>query len=151
MYVNVSIHDYLRALMGFHKWNTTFTLDACVPINDPTDSKKDYVPRGIGNQITVEFNLLYCFHCAISAKDEKYTEDFMIENYKKYLSPDKSWDPKNMSLDHFFKAMKSSAYESKTEPQPVPWQQVFGLSQQDEVKFTRNETAGLFDDQKMVD
>lgn len=56
-----------------------------------------------------------------------------------------------MSLDHFFKAMKSSVYESKTEPQPEPWQQVLGLSQQDEVKFTWNETTGLFNDQKMVD
>ena len=55
-----------------------------------------------------------------------------------------------MSLDHFFKAMKVSAYELKTEPQPEPWQQVLGLSQQDDVKFTRNETTGLFDDQKMV-
>ena len=90
MYVNVSIHEYLRALMGFHKWNTTFTLDPRVPINDPTDSKKDYVPRGIGNQVTVEFNLLHRFHCAISAKDENYTKDFTIEKYKKCLSPDKS-------------------------------------------------------------
>ena len=152
MYVNVSIHDYLRALMGFHQWNTTFTLDPRVPINDPTDSKKDHVPRGIGNQVTVEFNLLYRFHCAISAKDEKYTEDFMIENYKRILSPDETWDPKNMSLDQFFKVSKVLAYESDIKkPKPEPWQQVFGLSQQDEFKFIRNDTTGLFDDQKMVD
>ena len=56
-----------------------------------------------------------------------------------------------MSLDQFFRAMKSSACESYTESQPEPWQQVFRLSQQDKVKFTRNETTGLFDDQKMVD
>ena len=62
MYVNVSIHDYLRALMGFHQYDTTFTLDPRVAINDPKDSKKDIVSRGIGNQVTVEFNLLYRFH-----------------------------------------------------------------------------------------
>ena len=33
-------------------------------------------PQGVGNQVALEFNLIYRWHCAISAKDEKWTEDF---------------------------------------------------------------------------
>src|SRR5438128_2618531 len=99
MYVNISIHDYLRALMGFHKFNTTFTLDPRIAINDPG---KEVISRGIGNQVTVEFNLLYRFHCAISQSDEQWAETLIKEDYGKYvLGTDKaetiaSWDPKTM-------------------------------------------------------
>lgn len=29
MYIQISIHDYLRALMGFHNFDTNFTLGKC--------------------------------------------------------------------------------------------------------------------------
>lgn len=61
--------------MSFHQYNTSFTLDPRTAIDEA--GKKDAVSRGIGNQATVEFNPLYRFHCAISEKDEKYTEDYM--------------------------------------------------------------------------
>src|SRR4051812_18064005 len=109
MYVNISIHDYLRALMGFHNFNTTFTLDPRVTINDPG---REALSRGLGNQVTVEFNLLYRFHCAISSEDEKWTEELIREDYGEYVvgkdkvGKDKEaeiakWDPKTMSLRDF--------------------------------------------------
>ena len=44
MYIQVSVHDYLRALMGFHQFDTNFTLD---PRSD-FDQKK--TTRGIGKK-----------------------------------------------------------------------------------------------------
>lgn len=35
------------------------------------------VPRGIGNQVSAEFNLLYRFHSVISRRDEKWTNEFL--------------------------------------------------------------------------
>lgn len=85
-------------------------------------------------------------------KDEKYTEDFMIENYKKYLVPEgQPWDPKTMTLNQFFKAMQMAQMESKGKKTTEPWEQVFGLSEKDEVKFTRNKITKLFNDQQMVE
>ena len=91
-------------------------------------------------------------HSAISMKDEKYTEDFMIENYKKYLVPGgEPWDPKTMTLNQFFKAMQMAQIESSGKEKTEPWDQVFGLSEKDEVKFTRNNITKLFNDKQMVE
>ncbi len=71
--------------MGFHNYDTNFTLDPRVDMKDHKN-----VSRGLGNQVTVEFNLLYRFHCAISLRDEKYTEEFMRGTFQKA----QGWDPK---------------------------------------------------------
>ncbi|KAK2051536.1 linoleate diol synthase [Colletotrichum caudatum] len=109
MYVNISVHDYLRVLMGFHQFDTNFTLD---PRKD-FDQKK--TTRGIGNQVTVEFNLIYRFHCAISLRDEKYVEDLMKATYG-IEKPDR------VSLPEFLKAM-SYGKQKHVEP----WEVTFGI------------------------
>ena len=138
LYIQVSIHDYLRALMGFHQFNTNFTLDPRLDINHRS------VSRGIGNQVTVEFNLLYRFHCAITQKDEAYTEDFMTESFK-------FADPKNVPLDQFISAMaKAAGYSEANKAEPCDI--TFGLKNKlkPEANFRRNPVTGLFDDQQMV-
>ncbi|KAK2616823.1 hypothetical protein QQS21_000200 [Conoideocrella luteorostrata] len=119
MYIQVSVHDYLRALMGFHQFNTNFTLDPRADF----DQKK--TSRGIGNQVTVEFNLLYRFHCAISLKDEAYTEEFMqtVLGFK---------DPSNTPLPVFLQTMaavKQKAAEDKKKGKKdlEPWEVTFGI------------------------
>ncbi|KAF6236438.1 hypothetical protein HO173_005219 [Letharia columbiana] len=84
--------------MGFHRYNTSFTLDPRIAIDEA--GKKDAVSRGIGNQVTVEFNLLYRFNCAISEKDEQYTEDYMRQAYGAYFPT--GWDPRTMTLPQFY-------------------------------------------------
>ena len=140
VYVNVSIHDYLRALMGFHQYNTNFTLDPRVAMTDHQN-----VSRGLGNQVTVEFNLLYRFHCAISLKDEQYTESFIKEAEKVLNQP--VTDPKSLSMRQF--ATLAAAMGQKTTEDPSL--QEFGLKNSPTQNFTRNTITGLFDDQKMID
>ncbi|KAK0648984.1 heme peroxidase-domain-containing protein [Cercophora newfieldiana] len=139
MYIQISIHDYLRALMGFHQFNTNFTLD---PRVHETTAKT--VSRGIGNQVTVEFNLLYRFHCAISVKDEAYTEEFMREMFHK----SKEWDPKDLPLDQFLGEMQESrARDAGCAKEPED--QEFGLKTGPN-HFQRNPVTKLFDDKQMV-
>ena len=102
------------------------------------------VSRGLGNQVTVEFNLLYRFHCAISQKDEKYTEDFMKETMReKSLS---NQDPENLSLREFGLLTPKTSQADKEKP----WLQEFGLKNSDTQTFKRNTITGLFDDQQMI-
>ncbi|KAI1036313.1 hypothetical protein LB503_003460 [Fusarium chuoi] len=130
MYIQISVHDYLRALMGFHQFDTNFTLDPRADF----DQKK--TSRGIGNQVTVEFNLLYRFHCAISLKDEKYTEDFM-KNVLHFR------DPSNTSLPEFLgtmAAVKQKAAEDHKygKREPEPWEVTFGIPDDDDKTATSN-------------
>ncbi|KAK2042413.1 linoleate diol synthase [Colletotrichum somersetense] len=127
MYVNISIHDYLRALMGFHQFNTDFTLD---PRKD-FDQKK--TTRGIGNQVTVEFNLLYRFHCAISLRDETYVKEYM----KAVLGIE---DPDHLSLPQFLKA--SASEKQKAMKPEEPWQVTFGIPRFPDVKTTLGSEDG---------
>lgn len=132
MYIQISVHDYLRALMGFHQFDTNFTLDPRADF----DQKK--TSRGIGNQVTVEFNLLYRFHCAISLNDEKYTEEYMRKSM--------GLDPDHVSLGDFLKVMAFA----KTLPPKEPWEVTFGISNTPH-EFTRNPVTNLFDDEKMIE
>lgn len=149
MYIQIAIHDYLRALMGFHQWDTNFTLDPRSEIDHRN------VSRGIGNQVTVEFNLMYRFHCAISVRDEEYTRKFMKKSLL-IAEPDK------LTLEGFQKTMEQVGKWQKANPKE-PWEAEFGIQQnhndQDgkygeyeaELDFRRNPVTGLFDDQQMID
>ncbi|KAK3364554.1 hypothetical protein B0T25DRAFT_576792 [Lasiosphaeria hispida] len=141
LYIQVSIHDYLRALMGFHQYDTNFTLD---PRLHETNAKS--LSRGLGNQVTVEFNLLYRFHCAISDKDEEYTEEFMREMFDK----GEEWNPKGLPLNDFMRLMGQSRAKDAQKKHLEPWEIGFGLETGPR-SFKRNKVTGLFDDQKMVD
>ncbi|KAF4774550.1 linoleate diol synthase [Colletotrichum scovillei] len=80
LYINISLHDYLRAITNTHHSKSDWTLDPRVEINKQFDS--DGVPRGVGNQVSVEFNLLYRFHSCISKKDEKWIDGFFGKIFK---------------------------------------------------------------------
>lgn len=77
LYVNISLHDYLRAITNTHHTKSDWTLDPRVDIGKQYDGEG--VPRGVGNQVSVEFNLLYRFHSCISKKDERWINDFFLK------------------------------------------------------------------------
>ncbi|KAK6537517.1 hypothetical protein TWF694_011700 [Orbilia ellipsospora] len=116
LYINISIHDYLRALMGLHQWNTTFTLDPRLEV-DKKDGKEG-LARGIGNQVSVEFNMLYRFHCAIGSGDEGWMNTLIRKTYGQKLvelgeakdaqgnlikdvADLANWDPRTMTSDQY--------------------------------------------------
>ncbi|KAI0508307.1 heme peroxidase [Xylaria bambusicola] len=77
LYVNISLHDYLRAITNTHHSKSDWTLDPRVDITKQYDGEG--VPRGVGNQVSVEFNLLYRFHSCISKKDEGWINNFFLK------------------------------------------------------------------------
>ncbi|KAK1777626.1 heme peroxidase-domain-containing protein [Copromyces sp. CBS 386.78] len=150
IYIQVSIHDYLRALMGFHQYDTNFTLDPRV-----NQSKAKEVSRGLGNQVTVEFNLLYRFHCAISLGDEDYLEKYLEEEFAKKSQPD--WNPKEMGLQEFLMEMGQVRARAKNDPVIEPCDIEFGLKNKDgdetreKMAFKRDPITRLFKDEQMVE
>ncbi|RDW75784.1 hypothetical protein BP5796_06605 [Coleophoma crateriformis] len=78
LYINVILLDYLRTIVGLNRVSSTWTLDPRVEMN------KDETPRGLGNQCSAEFNLVYRWHSCISERDEKWSEEL----YQKVFGKD---------------------------------------------------------------
>ncbi|OTA83095.1 hypothetical protein M434DRAFT_16794 [Hypoxylon sp. CO27-5] len=77
LYINICLHDYLRAITNTHHSKSDWTLDPRVAINKQFDGEG--APRGVGNQVSVEFNLLYRFHSCISKRDERWINGFFLK------------------------------------------------------------------------
>ncbi|KAF4549621.1 Linoleate 10R-lipoxygenase-like protein [Elsinoe fawcettii] len=85
LYMNITLIDYVRTIINLNRSNTTWTLDPRVKMGDSL-FHKDGTPRGIGNQVSVEFNLVYRWHSAISERDEAWTENLFRDMFKKSSS-----------------------------------------------------------------
>ena len=57
LYMNVTLLDYLRTIVNLNRSNTTWTLDPRVEM-DKKAAGDEYAPRGGGNQVSCEFNLV---------------------------------------------------------------------------------------------
>ncbi|KAI8959978.1 heme peroxidase [Daldinia sp. FL1419] len=77
LYINVSLHDYIRAITNTHHSKSDWTLDPRVEMDKQFDGEG--APRGVGNQVSAEFNLLYRFHSCISKKDERWINGFFLK------------------------------------------------------------------------
>lgn len=55
--------------------DSSWILDPREPFSEVFDNKAD-LPMGTGNQVSVEFNFIYRWHANVSAKDEKWTQNF---------------------------------------------------------------------------
>ena len=79
MYINITLYDYLRTIVNLNRSNTTWTLDP--RMDKPKQFANDGTPRGVGNQVSAEFNLCYRWHSAISAEDEEWTNHIYREMF----------------------------------------------------------------------
>lgn len=74
LYINFILNDYLRTIVNLNRVDTTWTLD---PRFEPEKIyNPDGTPAGIGNMISVEFNLVYRWHSCISKRDDLWTQEF---------------------------------------------------------------------------
>ncbi|KAI2620829.1 heme peroxidase [Xylaria nigripes] len=126
LYVNISLHDYLRAITNTHHSKSDWTLDPRVDITKQYDGEG--VPRGVGNQVSVEFNLLYRFHSCISQKDELWLNNFFL----KLFPGKKAEDLKDVNIRDLGQALV--AFENSIPKDPS--QRTFdGLERQADGKF----------------
>lgn len=96
------LRDYVGVILGMVRDGSTWRLDPLeVTTTNPTrvdkplistyqvarDSDHSLTPRGEGNAVSIEFNLLYRWHASISQQDTAWTEQVF-----KKLFPGKEWD-----------------------------------------------------------
>ncbi|TID24533.1 heme peroxidase [Venturia nashicola] len=73
LYVQIVLQDYVRTILNLNKTDRNWVLN-------PRSEIKG-VPLAAGNQVSAEFNLVYRWHSAISAKDEKWTENLIKHQF----------------------------------------------------------------------
>ena len=130
MYINISLHDYIRGITNIHHSDSTWTLDPRIEV-----AATDHTPaveRGIGNMVSDEFNVLYRFHPAISDRDDKWTDDFFRGIYG-----DK--EPETIGLQEFYEGV--AKYERGIPKEPS--ERMFG-------GLTRDPKTGAFEDGGLV-
>ncbi|KAF4123830.1 hypothetical protein GMORB2_5546 [Geosmithia morbida] len=125
MYVSISLGDYLRAIMNLHPTTTEWSLDPRVEIGK--NDGNEPVERGVGNQVSAEFNLLYRFHSCISRKDERWINDFFLELFPGRTAE----DLENVSVPDLGAALVE--FEKRTEVDPS--KRTFGGLVREDGKF----------------
>lgn len=129
LYINIILGDYVRAILNLNRSTSTWVLDPRGTFEEVFG--EDGIPRGIGNQVSVEFNLIYRWHAAISRKDEQWANDFYNQ-----LFPNQ--DPSTLSLEDFKNGLRKWSMSIEKDP----GRRTFG-------GLTRKED-GAFEDSELV-
>ncbi|KAI1453979.1 linoleate diol synthase precursor [Annulohypoxylon moriforme] len=74
LYVNIILKDYVRTILNVNRSNSTWDLDPRTQEKKNAFNSKP-APEATGNQVSVEFNLVYRWHSALSKRDEKWVTD----------------------------------------------------------------------------
>ena len=72
LYVNIILIDYVRTILNLNRTDDNWQLNPRVDIPDGP-------PRGTGNQVSCEFDLVYRWHAAVSKRDDQWTQALFQE------------------------------------------------------------------------
>ncbi|KAE8166073.1 heme peroxidase [Aspergillus tamarii] len=125
LYVNIILGDYLRTILNLNTnpVDSDWKLDPRMEIsglNSPT------VPRGIGNQVSAEFNMIYRWHAAISNQDEAWAHEFLKNVFGAEVNPG------TLSIDEFVGGLRR--WFEGIDPDPARWT-FDGLQRQQDGSF----------------
>ena len=100
-FASVALRDYVAAILNTPRSNSTWTLDLGKEIKQ--SGKR--VERGTGNVVSVEFAVLYHWHAALSAADDKWMEYVLKDTLPELKSVD------DMTTEMFLKVMKTNGHK----------------------------------------
>ncbi|KAK4334970.1 hypothetical protein RTBOTA2_003721 [Rhodotorula toruloides] len=104
-FVAVIFQDYIRAILAINRTTSTWSL---VPTGEIKEAFQGPLPRGTGNHVSAEFNILYRWHMATSKEDAAWLGRLMHQHSKV--------KPENMTPDDFRAAYESVAAELGDNP-----------------------------------
>ncbi|KAF7587423.1 hypothetical protein BBP40_007242 [Aspergillus hancockii] len=134
LYVNIILNDYLRTILNLNENPTEsdWTLD---PRKSLEVFDKGGVPRGVGNQVSAEFNMLYRWHTAISNQDEAWANSLCRRTFGPEV------DGSTLSVNQFLDGLRK--YFEDNEPgEPATWT-FGGLEWQQDGRFVGGELVRI--------
>lgn len=133
-FASVVLKDYVAAILNTPRANSTWSLDLGKEIKQ--SGKR--VERGTGNVVSVEFAVLYHWHAALSAADDRWMEDIV-----RSVIPDlKNID--DVTHDQFKKVMM--VYGHKLKNTPCKQWTFGGLERREDGRFNDSDLANVIKD-----
>ncbi|ORY64342.1 heme peroxidase [Pseudomassariella vexata] len=126
LYVHIILHDYLRTILNLNRTESTWWIDPQSDIGDGNDSMAS------GNQVSLEFNLIYRWHSCVSLRDEKWTQTFTEKLVGK--------DHRDASTRELLEALAIWEEQIPEDPQQRSFE---GLQRQADGKFNDDELARI--------
>ncbi|PVH95983.1 heme peroxidase, partial [Periconia macrospinosa] len=127
------LRDYVAAILNTPRANSTWSLDLGKEIRDRKKGLR--VERGTGNVVSVEFAVLYHWHAALSAADDKWMEDIIRHTHPHVESVD------DVTVDMYKEIMKEYGHKlAHTEPRHWTFG---GLKRGPDGRFKDSELADL--------
>ncbi|KAE8387807.1 heme peroxidase [Aspergillus alliaceus] len=133
LYVNIILGDYLRTILNLNTnpVDSDWKLD---PRTEISGLNSRTVPRGVGNQVSAEFNMIYRWHAAISNHDEAWLQGFM----KEVFGPDVN--ASTLTVDEFLTGLQK--WFQGVDRDPAKWT-FGGLKRQPDGSFKDADLANI--------
>lgn len=133
-FASVVLKDYVAAILNTPRANSSWNLDLGKEIKQ--SGKR--VERGTGNVVSVEFAVLYHWHAALSAADDRWMEDIV-----RTVIPDlNSID--DLTVEQFQKVMMTYGHKLKN-AEAKTWT-FGGLKRRECGRFNDNDLANMIKD-----
>jgi hypothetical protein len=132
LYVNIILKDYVRTILSLNRTSSTWDLDPRT--REGKDALSSPIPQATGNQVSIEFNLIYRWHSAVSQRDERWSQD----RFRDMLGLGPDADPAEVPMGRVLGAM--AAWEAKISDDPL----------QRPVADLRRSADGSFNDDDLV-
>ncbi|KAL3479234.1 heme peroxidase [Aspergillus californicus] len=113
LYVNIILNDYLRTILNLNE----NPIDSDWKL-DPREALHVFdqagVPRGIGNQVSAEFNMIYRWHAAVSNEDEAWVNKLSARVFGPGV------DPSELSVEKYIGGLRQY-FEGAMPGEPSGW------------------------------
>ncbi|KAI0060307.1 heme peroxidase [Artomyces pyxidatus] len=93
-FMQIILGDYVGAILGLVRDGSSWRLD---PLMNMRDMDHEVAPRGEGNVVSIEFNLLYRWHATLSESDTQWT----TQQFTKLFD---GQDPATVTIPQFIQA-----------------------------------------------
>ncbi|KAG1781362.1 heme peroxidase [Suillus placidus] len=131
-FMQIILTDYVGGILGLVRDGLTWRLN---PLQGFREQTHDVSQRGAGNAVSLEFNMLYRWHAAISRQDEAW-----IEHAFKGILPGR--DPSSITVEEFKAAVRRGSAQM---PDVRSWT-FGGLTRGEDGRFSDADIARVLQD-----
>ncbi|KAL4933358.1 heme peroxidase [Aspergillus undulatus] len=107
LYVSIILNDYLRTILNLNagNFNSDWKID---PRKSLSVFDSEGLPRGMGNQVSAEFNMMYHWHAAMSNHDENWVNELTSKVFGQRLMLERcpwnaSTEPSSWTFGNFMR------------------------------------------------